>query len=235
MKNYRACYIAVILILISSLWGCGGGGAGAPGSGGLDDIGVILDAYVRPYYMTGKWTISNTQTTGTITFEGNFTNAVDVTQIADCDPQTPDTNELEPWAEHSAVLVVNARLMNPASPFKPGSLFITEYKIDYFRSTDSLTAPPIESDRRFVNIIITPPPGSGNWYSAASVVFVDLIRKFEYVRLIDSGIYASRPGYLNNYTAEYTFYGKDSHGKSFSFKIRHDFTMGSYNNCGLRS
>lgn len=235
MKKYRACYIIVILFLISSLWGCGGGGAGAPGSSGSDETGVILEAYVRPYYFTANWTISNTETVSTITFEGNFTNSVDVTQNPDCNPQTPDINESEYFSDHNAVLVVNARLLNPSSPFKPGTLYITEYKIDYFRSTDSLTAPPIESDRRFVNILINPPPGSGNWYSAASVVFVDLIRKYEYVRLIDSGMYSARPGYRNNYSAEYTFLGKDSYGKSFSFKVRHDFVMGSYDNCGLRN
>lgn len=229
MKNYKLCYIAFILFLISSLWGCGGGGAGAPGSSGSDEIGVLLESYVRPYYIVGDWTI--TETSSNITLEGNLTNAVDVTQI-DCDPD-PNIVEPEPMAEHSGILVVNARLLNPSSPFKPGNLFITEYKVDYFRSTDSLGAPPIESDRRFVTFIIGTPTGSGNWYSAASVVLVDLVRKNKYVENLNSGMYTSHPGLLNNYTAEYTFYGKDSNNKSFSFKARVDFSIGSYNYCAL--
>jgi hypothetical protein len=229
MKKQKIYYLAVILFLLSFLASCGGGGAGAPGTGGMDDIGVTLEAEILPYYLSATWTISDDGRR--ITTTGNFTNAVDVTQV-DCDPD-PNITELEPMASHTALLVVNAKLLNPNSPFKPGTLFITEYRIDYFRSTDSLTAPPIESVRRYVTILITPPSDAGNRYSAASVEFVDLIRKFEYVRLIDGGMYASRPGYLNNYTAEYTFYGKDSHDKSFSFKVRADFSIGAYNYCGL--
>lgn len=227
----RTIYCFAMIIMLLSVWGCGGGGAGAPGSTGSDNTGVMLETQVRPYYITGGWTISNTETSSTITYEGNFTNAVDVTQV-DCDP-LPDVTELEPMAAHSAILVINAKLLNPSSPFKPGNLFITEYKVDYFRSTDSLTAPPIESDRRFVSITVGTPAGSGNWYSASSVVLMDLIRKDRYVEMILSGMYTSRSGFLNNYTAEYTFYGQDSNGKSFSFKTRTDFTMGAYNNCGL--
>ncbi len=229
MKKRTIFNFAILMFLLSSLWGCGGGGAGAPGTGGMDDIGVTLEAYVQPYYIEGSWTFQDEGRS--IIFSGNFTNAVDVIQI-DCDDD-PNILKPEPMAAHSAVLVVNARLLNPNSPFKPGTLFITEYKIDYYRSTDSLTAPPIESDRRFVTIHITPPSDASNRYSASSVMFVDLIRKQEYVRLIDGGMYQARPGYLNNYTAEYTFFGKDSHGKSFSFKVRHDFSIGAYNNCAL--
>lgn len=232
MKRH-SLFSSAIIILLLALSGCGSGGSGAPGSSGSDNTGVMLESYVRPYYIIGGWTISNTETSSNITFEGNFTNAVDVIQNPDCNP-SPDTTEPEPIAEHSAILVINAKLLNPSSAFKPGNLYITEYKVDYFRSTDSLTAPPIESDRRFVSILIGVPPGSGNWYSAASVVFVDLIRKNRYVEMIQGGMYTARPGFLNNYTAEYTFYGQDSNGKSFSFKTRHDFTMGSYDNCGLR-
>lgn len=238
MKRQTVFSFAILGILMFILSSCGGGGAGAPGTGGIDDIGVILEAYTQPYYLSASWQISDSTsaagTTSTINILGNLTNAVDVTQV-DCstDPLIPN---IEPMAEHSAVLVINARLMNPNSPFKPGNLFITEYKVDYFRSTDSLTAPPIESDKRFTTIMIgttSPDIGSGNRYSAARVVLVDLIRKMKYVQDLNSGMYTSRPGLLNNYTAEYTFYGLDSHGKSFSFKVRQDFTIGSYNNCGL--
>ncbi len=232
MKRHSLFLIAILmLLLLLTLSGCGSGGSGAPGSSGSDNTGVMLESYVRPYYISGGWTISNTETTSNITFSGNFTNAVDVTQI-DCDPDPNITNP-EPMDEHSAILVINAKLLNPNNPIKPNNLYITEYKIDYFRSTDSLTAPPIESDRRFRSILIGVPPASGNWYSAASVVLVDLIRKMKYVQDLNSGMYTARPGLLNNYTAEYTFYGQDSNGKSFSFKVRHDFTMGAYDNCGL--
>ncbi len=230
MKRH-SLFLSAIIILLLALSGCGSGGSGAPGSSGSDNTGVMLETYVRPYYIAGGWTIENTDDLSSITFSGNFTNAVDVNQI-DCDP-LPDVTKWEPMVEHSAILVINAKLLNPSSSFKPGNLYITEYKIDYFRSTDSLTAPPIESDRRFVSILIGVPPSSGNWYSAASVVLVDLIRKDKYVEMIQGGMYTARPGLLNNYTAEYTFYGQDSNGKSFSFKTRHDFTMGAYNYCGL--
>ncbi|MCX8030333.1 MAG: hypothetical protein N3A59_01975 [Thermodesulfovibrionales bacterium] len=231
MINKLFFYSFVILFLPIFLISCGGGGAGAPGTSGTDDIGVIIEAQIRPYFLTAEWAISTSETTSTISFTGNFTSSVDVTQ-GDCDPD-PTIIELEPFAEHSAVLVVNTKLLNPSSPFKPGTLYITEYRIDYFRSTDSLGAPPIESDKRFVFIPIEVPSGAGNRYNASSVVFFDLIRKFKYVEMLNSGMYTSKPGLLNNYTAEYTFFGKDSFDKSFSFKIRHDFTIGSFNNCDL--
>ncbi|MCX7913253.1 MAG: hypothetical protein N2511_01565 [Thermodesulfovibrionales bacterium] len=228
----RIIFCLFIVIAALSLISCGGGGVGAPGFSGSDETGVIIEAHLRPYYLFAEWSISNGDPTSTISLDGNFTNAVDVIQQADCDPD-PTKVVPEPMAEHSAVLVVNTKLLNPANPFKPSTLYITEYRIDYFRSTDSLGAPPIESDRRFVFIPIGVPPGKGNWYSASNVVFVDLIRKMRYVEMLNSGMYTSNPGFLNNYTAEYTFYGKDSYDKSFSFKLRHDFSMGSYNNCDL--
>lgn len=240
MKKRRFYSFSVLLLLLAFLSSCGGGGAGAPGSSGSDETGVMLDAYVVPFYKDIDWDISNNETSAgtlsTITYDGNLTNKVDVTQTPDCDP-TNDKDDPEYFGDHQALLVINARLLNPTSPFKPGNLFITHYTIDYYRSSDSLTAPPIETARRNVNIMIgtvSPSIGNGNRYSAAVVEFVDIIRKLEYVRLIDGGMYTSRPGYLNNYTAEYTFYGKDSYGKSFSFKVRHDFSMGSYDNCGIK-
>jgi len=240
MKFQKIFSFAFILMLSLILVGCGGGGAGAPGSTGSDDIGVMIEAFALPYYGAIEWTISNEErpdgTLSTIVYSGNFTDDVDVTQIIDCDPSTADVAEIEPFFDHRAFLVINVRLLNPNSPFKPGTLFITEYKVDYFRSTDSLTAPPIESDRRFTSMIInltSPSVGSGNRYFAETVMLIDLPRKFKYVEMMDSGRYTSHPSLINNYTAEYTFYGKDSYGKSFTFKVRKDFSMGSYDYCGL--
>jgi hypothetical protein len=104
--------------------------------------------------------------------------------------------------------------------------------VEFRRSTDSIGAPPIESDTRYKTIIITP-PATGIVANTVedTVILVDLKRKEQYSTDMLSGMYTSGSAYLNNYTATYTFEGKNQFGDSFSFKAQVDFQIGNFNNC----
>lgn len=199
------CYSLLVTIF---LWGCGGG-PGSPGSSGTEGTGVIIDATVVPTYL------------------GKDTYSVDVVQQI-CDPGPPP--KYEDFADHGARLIVSARLANPNTTFRVGTLYVERYTVEYRRSDDSIGAPPIESDTRYHTIVITPPTGNGVSTVETTVILVDLKRKEKYLNDILSGQYT--PGILNNYTAIYTFYGKNEFGTGFSFKTQVDFQIGSFDNCG---
>jgi hypothetical protein len=214
----RSFFLLSFIVILSSvfLYGCGGGGPGSPGSDGSEKTGVILDATLAPTYL------------------GANTNSVDAFQNPDCDGD-PTTNDPESFTDHSATLTVNARLLNPNATFQPGNLHIEKYTIKYFRSSDSITAPPIETDVRFVSIPITPPTApstpSASTLVTATVSFADLVRKDNYSDDMLSGIYSSSLAFINNYTAVYKFEGKNDFGEKFSFEVQADFQIGNFDYC----
>lgn len=199
------------LILSGLLTGCGGGGPGSPGSQGTEDTGVILDATITPTYL------------------GANTSSVDAIQDV-CSAGPPPV--VETFTDHSATLAITARVLNPNSTFQPGNLYIEKYTIEYRRSTDSIGAPPIQTDTRFVSIVIPAPVGSAVSTVTSTVVFVDLLRKDQYRTDVTSGQFSSGSAFLNNYTAIYTFEGKNEFGTKFSFKVQTDFQIADFNNCG---
>lgn len=198
-------------LTLTILWGCGGGGPGSPGSTGTEDTGVIIDATVVP------------------TYHGENTYSVDVVQ-QNCG--TADSPNWEEFTDHGATLTINARLINPNTTFKVGTLYVERYTVEYRRSNDSIGAPPIESDTRYHTIVITPPAGNGVSTVTTTVILVDLKRKEKYLQDVISGQYTSGMAYINNYTATYTFYGKNEFGTDFSFKTQVDFQIGSFDYCG---
>lgn len=200
-----ASFFSVLL-----LWGCGGGGPGSPGSTGTEDTGVIVDATVVPNYL------------------GEDTSSVDAVQDI-CDPGPPPT--YEDFTDHGATLTINARLVNPNTTFRVGTLYVERYTVEYRRSNDSIGAPPIESDTRYPTIVITPPTGDGVSTVSTTVILIDLKRKEKYLNDMLSGQYTSGMAYINNYTAIYTFYGKNEFGTAFSFKVTVDFQIGNFDHC----
>lgn len=210
MKRNPLIVTCCSLLVAVFLWGCGSG-AGAPGSDGTEKTGVIIDAFITPTYL------------------GDNTYSVDVVQQI-CDPGPPPT--VEDFTDHGATVTINTRLINPNPPLPPGTLFVEKYTIEYRRSTDSIGAPPIETDTRFNTIVITPPAsGTGTNTLETSVVFLDLKRKDKYLTDMLSGQFTSGLALINNYTALYTFEGKNQYGESFSFKAQTDFQIGSFDNC----
>ena len=208
-RNYvllTLCYFLVAGILA----GCGGGGPGSPGSQGTEDTGVMLEATIIP------------------TYNGADTYSVDVFQQV-CDEGPPP--EFEVFTDHSATVIIRSRLLNPTSTFQAGTLYIEKYTVEFRRSTDSIGAPPIESDTRYKSIVITPPSGAGTNTLEDTLILVDLIRKDKYATDMLSGMYTSGSAYLNNYTATFTFYGQNQFGDSFSFTTQVDFQIGSFDNC----
>ncbi len=210
----RSFFLLFFIFGISAIffYGCGGGGPGSPGSDGSEKTGVVLDATITP------------------TYNGEDTYSVDAFRD-DCDPE-PDVVDPEYFADHGAVLAVNARLLNPGTTFQPGTLYIEKYTIKYYRSSDSIGAPPIETDVRYISLPITPPPPGSSGFTSVSttVVFLDLIRKAEYNSDMSSGG-SSSTYYLNNYTAVYKFEGKNDFDEKFSFEVQADFQIANFNYC----
>jgi hypothetical protein len=211
----RSFFLLSFILIMSSvfLYGCGGDGPGSPGSDGSENTGVILDATMSPIYV-GENTIS-----------------VDCFRNPDCDGD-PETDDAEPFTDHSATLAITARLVNPDTTFQPATLHIEKYTIKYFRSSDSIGAPPIETDVRFISFPITPPlSGPGTSGATTTVSFVDLVRKDIYSSDLLSGKYSSSLAFINNYTAVYKFEGKNDFGEKFSFEVQSDFQIGNFDYC----
>jgi hypothetical protein len=210
----RTAYILIgawCLLLPLMFIGCGGSGSGSPGSKGTEDTGVIVDAFIVPVYLGGN------------------TNSVDVFQDL-CDPGPPP--EFEPFTTHSALVTFTARLININPTIQPGNLYIEKYTIRYFRNNDSIGAPPIETYEGFKTITITPPlEGEGVTEFTDTLTFVDLVRKDQYAEDILTGQYTSSLAYINNYTAFYTFQGKNEYGEKFKFEAQVEFEIGSFLNC----
>lgn len=210
-KRFFLLFLLYISVLSVILYGCGGG-AGAPGSKGTEDTNVILDAQVVGLYLGGN------------------TNDVD-TFWSICDEGPPPVYEA--YTAHQAEVTFTASLINPNPTIKPGTLYIDKYTIEYKRSNDSLGAPPIEKATLFKSITIAPPlAGTGTTTVQTSIFLVDIPRKEQYSDDVMSGRYSYHPYYLNNYTAIYTFYGKNDYGESFSIKAQMDFVIGSFDYCG---
>ena len=208
----RTAYIllgAWCLLLPLIFMGCGDG-SGSPGSRGSEDTGVIVDAIIVPTYL------------------GANTNSVDAFQDI-CDPGPPP--EAEVFTTHSATVTFTARLINTDPTIQPGTLYVEEYTIRYFRNNDSIGAPPIETDKRFKTIVITPPDGEGVTEVTDTLFFVDLVRKDKYAENMLSGQYSSSLAFINNYTAIYTFKGKNEYGEDFKLEAQVDFEIGWFDNC----
>jgi hypothetical protein len=221
MKRVHFLLFAVCCVLLTfSLWSCGSG-PGSPGSSGSEDTGVIMDAVITPQY-------NGSNLYSVDAFRGQCCSGAEIPSDATCSSGTPT---VEVFTDHGASVTFTARLVNPNTTFQIGNLYIDKYTIEYRRSTDSIGAPPIQSDTRFQTITITAPTGSGTTTVTATLVFLDLIRKDQYASDMTSGIYSSSLSYINNYTAVYTFYGKNDYGKEFKIKSEVDFQIGDFDMC----
>jgi hypothetical protein len=210
-RNYVLLFSGYCLLLAVILVGCGGGGPGSPGSSGSENTGVKVDASVQGSY------------------DGNPTYSVDVFQDV-CDLGPPPVYEI--FTDHQATVTFTARLINPDATFQAGKLYIEKYTVEFRRSTDSLGAPPIESDTRYKTIEIPAPIGAGEVTVTTSIILVDLLRKDQYAEDMLSGRYSSGLAYLNNYTAIFTFYGQNEFGENFKIKAQMDFQIGNFDYCG---
>lgn len=207
---FMRVFLSAILVLM--VWGCGGGsGPGSPGTQGTEDTGVMVEAVIIPTY-------NNVDTYSVDTFQ----------QVCDVGPPP----EYEIFTDHSATATISARLLNPGTTFQAGTLYVEKYTVEFRRSTDSIGAPPIESDTRYKSIIITPPTGgTGANTVTDTVILIDLIRKDKYRTDMLSNMFTSAAAFLNNYTATYTFEGKNQFGDTFSFTAQTDFQIGSFDYC----
>jgi hypothetical protein len=177
---------------------------------GTEDTGVVIDASVVGLYL------------------GESTNSVDAF-FDICDVGPPEVPEV--FTDHQAEVTFTASLINPNPTIKPGTLYIDKYTVEYKRSNDSLGAPPIEMDTRYDTIIIAPPlSGTGATSITTTVTLIDLVRKEKYYDDILSGRYNYHSAYINNYTAIYTFYGKNEYGENFTIKTQMNFQIGWFDN-----
>jgi hypothetical protein len=146
-----------------------------------------------------------------------------------CDEGPPPT--YESYTDHTATLTIAAVRTNPHATILPGKLYVEKYTVEYRRSADSIGAPPIQSDTRYDTIVIVPPVYVGTTFTEATVIFVDVLRKEQYRTDVESGRYNYGNYYLNNYTAIYTFEGKNEYGTKFRFKTQTDFPIGHFLYC----
>jgi hypothetical protein len=209
MKRKSIVIVFLMSVSIIASWGCGGG-PGSPGSVNTEDTGVTLEATLVPTYL------------------GNNSYSVDVVQQI-CQAGPPP--EFEKFTDHNTTATITARLLNPNAQIPAGILYIEKYTVEFRRSSDSIGAPPIESDTRYTSIAVTPPTGSDVATVTATLILVDLTRKGKYLTDMTSGRFTSGMALINNYTALYTFEGKNSYGNSFSFKAQTDFQIGSFDYC----
>ena len=203
-----AGYFSLLAILLA---GCGGGGPGSPGSSGSENTGIMVDASAP----VGS-------------YNGAATNSVDAFQgLCGTPPSTTD----EFFADHQATVTFTARLLNPGSDFQAGKLYIEKYTVEFRRSSDSIGAPPIESDTRYQTIEIPAPIGAGEVTVTTDIILVDILRKDQYRGDMSSGRYSSGSAYINNYTAIYTFYGQNEFGENFKIKAQMNFQIGNFDHC----
>ena len=139
-RNYFLLFAGYFSLLAILLAGCGGGGPGSPGSSGSENTGVALSATVVGSY------------------QGAATNSVDAF-LDQCGIPPATTPEF--FADHQATVTFTARLLNPDTTFPAGKLYIERYTVELRRSSDSIGAPPIESDTRYQTIEIPAPIGAG--------------------------------------------------------------------------
>jgi hypothetical protein len=205
-RNYILLFAGYFSLLAILLAGCGGGGPGSPGSSGSENTGVALSA----------------------TVVGAATNSVDAFQDI-CDPGPPPVYEV--FTDHQATVTFTARLLNPDTTFQVGKLYVEKYTVELRRSSDSIGAPPIESDTRYQTIEIPAPLGAGEVTVTTDIILVDLIRKLQYASDMLSGRYNALSAYLNNYTAIFTFEGQNEYGENFKVKTQMNFQIGNFNNC----
>jgi hypothetical protein len=202
MKKSYFWLFAICPVLIVLILWACGGGPGSPGSCGTEDTGVMVDAQIT---------------------EGS--------RNVDAWPDEISTGVYCGLKDSTVTLSLNLWLLNPNTDIKPGVLYIEKYTIEYRRSEDSIGAPPIETFTEYKTIPLVPPTGEDLvTYGYSGIMLLDLKRKFQYEEDIASGQYA--PGDLNNYTAVYTFEGKNSYGSEFCFKMEFNFEIGDYAKCG---
>lgn len=209
VSNLRGSFGLLLLLALSACGGGGGDPVGSPGSSG--GTGISLTPTLTPTYNGG-----------------NFF-SVDVTQQI-CEPGPPPDFEI--FTDHGATLTILANLIDPGNT-SPGTLFVEKYTVEYRRSADSIGAPPILTDTRFDVIAIIPPTGTGTSTTIrGGLNFVDLTRKNKYDTDMRSGLFTSSPlARINNYTAVYTFEGKNQFGTAFQFQVQTPFQIGDFDYC----
>lgn len=205
--------LLIIFLFFLSLASCGTRNQpGSPGSDG--DTGVIMSNTIIPLY--------------------NGVNTNDIDAVQDLCPD----GKAEPFFRHQATFTISVLLERPDLNILPANVYIDEYTIDYVRSSDSAGAPPIEQYREFVTITpLMPAVGatSASITPAFTGMLMDIPRKLKYASDMTSGQFTSEMGsvaILNNYTAVYTFYGKNDFGQSFKIVVSVPFVIGDFDNCG---
>jgi len=202
MKMTLPYYMIIgILFYALLLGGCGGGSKDSPG--------VTVSATITPTY--------------------NAVNTTSVDAVQDTCVSGSST-QAEYFADHGATVSINARLINPGNIIKDMNVSLDRYTINYNSTADSPGAPPIEVDSREMTLSFLV-SGASSVSVETSATFVDLVRKNKYLADLQSGVYQSSPGDLNNYIATYTIEGHSENGVHFTITAQSAFQIGSFNYC----
>ncbi len=223
MKRQTVFSFAILGILMFILSSCGGGGAGAPGTGGSGDTGVLINPELITFYSGIGYKFEQEKCEFTEMTGDPFNYNVDISS----------------FGNHKALLVVRTSIINPQTTFQPGALYIEKYTIEYRRSTDAIGAPTIETYTAWKTIYVPVPTLDDlkkdppvnlrcTLFPQPEIIFLDEARKKKYKEDVLSGRFAYTGNFINHYTAIYRFEGKNIHGKSFDFIVTRDFTIGDF-------
>lgn len=203
-RSYYLLVITQFLLFAILLWGCGGGGPGAPGSGGTEDTGVetrIIDvSHVDPTGDRGdSWQLDLSQT--------------------DC------KGEPETWGDDYAdISFFGVPIYDEATE---NVLYITNYRVTFYQLDP--TIPPIDEIQAGVQGVYTIIPNTvSNPYR---FLVLDSGRKTEvYYDIIYGSYNPSR--FPLEYNMVIEMWGKDKYNNDFTIGpvIRH-ILLADYNNC----
>jgi hypothetical protein len=209
MKKSHFLLFSICCFLLSViLWGCGGGGPGAPGSTNSEDTGIILNAV-------------------TITTENGPDLDVYSAPLA-CPASSPTGPETLLHRE-DATITIDASKLNPGTTsnptFDPFPASVEQCTITYKKAIEDPSAPVIESLTIYPNCSIV-----NSTTNSCPVTLIDITRKEKYWTDLTSGINlpAEQP---THYVAVYNCSYTNIVGKSGQFEVEYDIWLGDFLNC----
>lgn len=209
MKKRKIYLTALLVIYLSIIWSCGGGGGGSgtPGASGTKKVGASIS-------VTGATHSDPAGETGTSFY---FDLSVTV-----CDPGPPP--QYEDWGDDYAEIEFTAQSYDPNAP--SGTLFIQRYVVEYIPPPFELDLPPITKQDLTITVTI-PPDSSAKW----SFIILDAGAKFKYDSDLINGLYNPVSSHPWQYDMKITFFGQDEFGNNFSFPWHQTVSIGYYDQC----
>ncbi len=200
----------LMLLLTLPLYSCGGGEAGAPGSSGSNDSGIVIQSVS----ITG--TPTATDLTPDIDANVHVCSVDATTGVA--------TSEAGLFRVDAAITVLAKRLNESGLSEPPFPASVEECTITYLKSNSDPSAPIIPSLTVYPNCIL-----ADSAPTTCSVPLIDIQRKRDFWNAVVSGVNvpSERP---THYVAKYYCKYKSDFGVGF-FPVEYDFWIDDFETC----